>query len=80
MEADPGTRPLTKKIIKNVNTRKEKQACCGKPIFGKFFPTVWLRRPLQINNGVDRVLLDSGYNFLLYFGCFFWALFLLLRH
>lgn len=76
MEADPGTKPI-KKTKKN--DEKSKNKIIGyKPISSQLFPTVWLRRPFRVNNEMDRFLLDNGYNFLFYIGCFFWLVFLLL--
>lgn len=74
MEADSGTKPL---FIENHDRESKEQICSDKSILGKLFPTVWIRRPFCVNNEVDRILLDNGYSFLFYFGCFFWALFLL---
>lgn len=81
MEADPFTK-ATKKLTKNdeLYRRKTQQISCNKSIRRIFFPTVWVRRPFQINHGVDKFILDNGYNILLYIGCIFWALFFLLRN
>ena len=38
--------------------------------------SIWVRRAIQNGNGVDRFLLDYGYNFLLPSGVIFWVIFI----
>lgn len=45
---------------------------------GNLFSAFWLRRPVCVNNEMDRFLLDYGCNFLFYLGLLFWSLFLLI--
>lgn len=41
------------------------------------FLPIWLRSIIQINNELDRFLLDYGFNILPYIGIFFYMLLLL---
>jgi hypothetical protein len=68
-------------IVKN-DTEADKQISPSKiennkPNVSNFFSTIWLRRPICVNNEVDRFLLDYGFNFLFYIGSFLWLLFLI---
>lgn len=49
------------------------------PYVGNVFSTIWLRCTIQTNNGLDKFLLDYGYNFLLPVGSFIWIVFLLFK-
>ncbi len=40
------------------------------------FQSVWIRCFIQTSNGLDRFLLDYGYNFLLRIGIVFWTIYL----
>ena len=37
---------------------------------GNVLSPIWLRRPVQVNNGFEWFILDSRYSFLLYFRLF----------
>ena len=41
------------------------------------FQSSWIRRFIQTSNGLDRFLLDYGFNFLLRCAIFSWLLFLI---
>jgi len=45
------------------------------PDAGTVLQSSWLRRLIQTSNGLDRFLLDYGFNFLWRCGLFSWALF-----
>lgn len=40
------------------------------------FQPIWFRRAIQSSNGLDRFLLDYGFNFLPYSGVLFWIIYL----
>ena len=42
--------------------------------------SVRVRRSVRVNNEVDRVLLDYGFNFLLPFGVVLWIIFLVVTN
>lgn len=53
--------------------------------YGESYPrnvlqSVRVRRSVRVNNEVDRVLLDYGFNFLLPFGLFLWIVFLVVTN
>lgn len=80
MEAEPA-KSLIKKITNDeINTREKKQISSYMPFPFFIFPSIWIRCFVPPDNGVDRILLDNGYNFLLYIGGFFWTLFLFFGH
>jgi len=39
------------------------------------FQSIWIRRFIQASNGLDKFLLDYGFNFLLRIGTIFWCLY-----
>jgi len=41
------------------------------------FQPLWIRCFIQTSNGLDRFLLDYGYNFLLRFGIVLWTIYLI---
>jgi hypothetical protein len=49
------------------------------PIFRNIFLPIWIRRFIQARNGVDRLLLDYGWNFLPVVGVISWLLFFIIQ-
>lgn len=52
---------------KNTNTRKKNNI---KSNVSDVLSPIWVRRFIQESNGLDRLILESGYYFLLPFGFF----------
>lgn len=44
-------------------------------IFKQFFSTIWIRCIVQDRNGLDKILLDSGYSILLYISIISYVIF-----
>lgn len=59
--------------------RKTKKTGNNMFIFKQFFSTFWIRCSFSFNNGFDKILLDYGYNFLPYIGCFFYFLYFITK-
>jgi len=55
---------------------KETQQYCSNA--GNILQPAWLRRAIQGSNGLDRVLLDYGFNFLPYLSIIIYTLLLLI--
>jgi hypothetical protein len=47
---------------------------------GNVLQSVRVRRSVRVNNEMDRVLLDYGFNFLLPFGVVLWIVFLVITN
>jgi hypothetical protein len=47
---------------------------------GNVLQSVRVRRSVRVNNEMDRVLLDYGFNFLFPFGLFLWIIFLVVSN
>lgn len=69
--------PDVNKQLNEIRIKILKQSFNSLPNAGDVFQSTWLRRAFQTSNGLDRILLDYGLNFLPSVGILSWCLFLL---
>ena len=48
-------------------------------IFKQLFSTIWIRCFIQKRDGFDKIILDSGYSFLLYIGIISYIIFFIIK-
>lgn len=71
---DPDSKRYTKEI-NDLEIQILKQRVYAVPDAGNVFQSAWIRRVVQADNGLDRFLLDYGFNFLWRCGLFSWFIF-----
>lgn len=70
--------PDSKRYIKDINDLEIKifkERVYSVPDDGNVFQPIWVRRVIQNSMGLDRFLLDYGFDFLLPCGIFSWFIF-----
>jgi hypothetical protein len=76
MEADPGTKPLTKKTFNNEQKENSNHLSNGRNVRESFR----IRRPSIDVDTINRFLVESQFRFVLPCGVLLWVIFLFFRH